>query len=157
MAKAICPQYIAKRGSSGDSSGGETPCSIPNQEVKPSSADGTWGETPWESRSLPVRNLFCYRHEDRPHQRRNRRPAVHQPAHGRDLSRQHDAYIGPAYPYRPDPLRPAAGDFSDGVRGLGLLQRSFLVTRHDWPRAKNTGLFFINYVGLRIDRAGKSV
>ena len=28
----------------------------PNQEVKPSSDDGTWGETSWESSSSPVRN-----------------------------------------------------------------------------------------------------
>ena len=38
---------------SGDDSGGETPVPIPNTAVKPSSADGTWVETPWESRSLP--------------------------------------------------------------------------------------------------------
>jgi hypothetical protein len=33
-------------------SGGGTPGSIPNPEVKPSSADGTARETGWESRSL---------------------------------------------------------------------------------------------------------
>jgi hypothetical protein len=38
---------------SGDDSGGEPPVPIPNTEVKPSSADGTKGETPWESRTLP--------------------------------------------------------------------------------------------------------
>ena len=32
----------------------ETPLPIPNRAVKPFSADGTWGATPWESRSLPV-------------------------------------------------------------------------------------------------------
>src|SRR5437870_13882912 len=32
---------------------GETPGSIPNPEVKPSTADGTALETEWESRSLP--------------------------------------------------------------------------------------------------------
>ena len=37
----------------GDNSGGVTPVPIPNTEVKPSSADGTWRETAWESRSLP--------------------------------------------------------------------------------------------------------
>ena len=37
----------------GDSSGGATPVSIPNTEVKPSSADGTARETVWESRSSP--------------------------------------------------------------------------------------------------------
>ena len=43
----------SKRIDSGDDSEGETPVPIPNTEVKPFSADGTWGETPWESRSLP--------------------------------------------------------------------------------------------------------
>jgi hypothetical protein len=38
---------------SGDHTGGETPLPIPNREVKPAEADGTWGETPWESRKLP--------------------------------------------------------------------------------------------------------
>jgi hypothetical protein len=38
---------------SGGNSGGVTPVPIPNTEVKPASADGTWGETPWESRSPP--------------------------------------------------------------------------------------------------------
>ena len=33
--------------------GGVTPVPIPNTEVKPSSADGTWQETAWESRSPP--------------------------------------------------------------------------------------------------------
>jgi len=37
----------------GGYSGGETPGSIPNPEVKPSSADGTAPETGWESRSPP--------------------------------------------------------------------------------------------------------
>ena len=32
---------------------GETPVPIPNTAVKPSTADGTAGVTPWESRSLP--------------------------------------------------------------------------------------------------------
>ena len=31
-----------------------TPVPIPNTEVKPDTADGTVGETPWESRSLPA-------------------------------------------------------------------------------------------------------
>ena len=30
-----------------------TPVPIPNTEVKPTSADGTWEETPWESRTPP--------------------------------------------------------------------------------------------------------
>ena len=40
----------------GDDGGGDTPLPIPNREVKPASADGTAGETPWESRSSPI---FC--------------------------------------------------------------------------------------------------
>jgi len=38
---------------SGGHSGRVTPVPIPNTEVKPASADGTWGEAPWESRSSP--------------------------------------------------------------------------------------------------------
>jgi hypothetical protein len=38
---------------SGDHGGGETPVPIPNTEVKTVSADGTWGATPWESRTSP--------------------------------------------------------------------------------------------------------
>src|SRR5580765_6665499 len=50
--------------------GGETPLPIPNREVKPSSADGTAGETRWESRSPPLKSrprlhrrglFFCVR------------------------------------------------------------------------------------------------
>ena len=37
----------------GDHSGGVTPVPIPNTEVKPTSADGTEVETPWESRTSP--------------------------------------------------------------------------------------------------------
>ena len=37
----------------GDWSGEATPGNIPNPVVKLASADGTWGATPWESRSLP--------------------------------------------------------------------------------------------------------
>src|SRR3954453_19727999 len=33
---------------------GETPLPIPNREVKPLSADGTWSERTWESRTPPV-------------------------------------------------------------------------------------------------------
>ena len=39
---------------SGDYSKRVTPVPIPNTEVKPLSADGTWWETAWESRTLPV-------------------------------------------------------------------------------------------------------
>ena len=37
----------------GGDSGGVTPVPIPNTEVKPASADGTWAVTPWESRTPP--------------------------------------------------------------------------------------------------------
>ena len=37
----------------GDLSGEGTPGPISNPAVKFASADGTWGATPWESRSLP--------------------------------------------------------------------------------------------------------
>jgi hypothetical protein len=37
----------------GDLSDGGTPGNIPNPEVKPVSADGTWRVASWESRSLP--------------------------------------------------------------------------------------------------------
>ena len=43
----------AERTVSGGHGGGETPVPIPNTAVKPARADGTWGETPWESRSSP--------------------------------------------------------------------------------------------------------
>src|SRR4029450_4710073 len=39
---------------SGGFSEGETPLPIPNREVKPLSADGTWLARAWESRSPPV-------------------------------------------------------------------------------------------------------
>ena len=37
----------------GDASGEAIPVPIPNTEVKPVSADGTWGAAPWESRTPP--------------------------------------------------------------------------------------------------------
>ncbi len=37
----------------GDDSGREPRVPIPNTAVKPSSADGTWTEGSWESRTLP--------------------------------------------------------------------------------------------------------
>src|SRR5579875_2691462 len=43
----------AERTVSGGHGGGETPVPIPNTAVKPASADGTWGEAPWESRTPP--------------------------------------------------------------------------------------------------------
>jgi hypothetical protein len=45
--------FVDKQILGGDSNG-DTPVPIPNTEVKPVRADGTWGETPWESRSPPV-------------------------------------------------------------------------------------------------------
>src|SRR4051794_39656887 len=38
---------------SGGHSERDTPLPIPNRVVKPLSADGTWGASPWESRSPP--------------------------------------------------------------------------------------------------------
>ena len=38
---------------SGDNGERDPPVPIPNTEVKPFSADGTWLETTWESRTLP--------------------------------------------------------------------------------------------------------
>ena len=38
----------------GDKSEEDTPVSIPNTEVKLLSADDTWWETAWESRTLPL-------------------------------------------------------------------------------------------------------
>ena len=38
----------------GGHGGGVPPVPIPNTEVKPASADGTWGVGSWESRSPPV-------------------------------------------------------------------------------------------------------
>src|SRR5215470_11682113 len=43
----------ALRQVSGGFAGGATPVPIPNTEVKPSRADGTAGETLWESRTPP--------------------------------------------------------------------------------------------------------
>ena len=54
---------ITTRGASdrsGDNSGEETPVPIPNTEVKLSSADDTWREAAWESRSLPVHFLYGF-------------------------------------------------------------------------------------------------
>ena len=43
----------------GDYSIGVIPVPIPNTEVKPYSADGTVGASPWESKSLPGFFLLC--------------------------------------------------------------------------------------------------
>ena len=51
---AFAPGSTTKKSQvSGGHSGGVTPVPIPNTEVKPTSADGTWEETPWESRTPP--------------------------------------------------------------------------------------------------------
>jgi beta-mannosidase len=47
-------QPNTRRFRKGDDGGGDTPLPIPNREVKPASADGTAGETLWESRSSPI-------------------------------------------------------------------------------------------------------
>src|SRR5215212_6631713 len=56
-----CAVFRARREASwfhvtsfGGYSEGETPLPIPNREVKPLSADGTWLERAWESRSPPA-------------------------------------------------------------------------------------------------------
>ena len=46
--------YIETFLHSGDDSEGDPPVPIPNTEVKPFNADGTWLDTTWESRKLPV-------------------------------------------------------------------------------------------------------
>ncbi len=57
LSRARAPGFCLLRSSLttdfGGHSGGVTPVPIPNTEVKPTSADGTWEETPWESRSPP--------------------------------------------------------------------------------------------------------
>ena len=56
-ASASIQELIGFFRSFGDLSGEDTPGPIPNPAVKLVSADGTWGATPWESRSLP-KGLF---------------------------------------------------------------------------------------------------
>ena len=50
----------------GDWSGEDTPGNIPNPAVKLASADGTWGATPWESKSLPKDFSFLLSRRDDP-------------------------------------------------------------------------------------------
>ena len=45
-----------KKKESSDEGEGDTPVPIPNTEVKPFSADGTWLETTWESKTSLVSN-----------------------------------------------------------------------------------------------------
>ena len=55
--KVGCAVFKARRGPGLATFGGDseraTPLPIPNREVKPLSADGTWASRPWESRSPP--------------------------------------------------------------------------------------------------------
>ena len=46
---------LQKKRKSGDNSGEATPVPISNTEVKLLSADDTWREAAWESRTLPVK------------------------------------------------------------------------------------------------------
>jgi hypothetical protein len=46
-------QEVSSGSWSGDDGGEVTPVPIPNTEVKLSSADGSWGQRPCESRTLP--------------------------------------------------------------------------------------------------------
>ena len=59
--RSVPTPYIRLSKHSRTLSGGDgervTPVPIPNTEVKPFSADGTWWETAWESRSLPENNV----------------------------------------------------------------------------------------------------
>ena len=53
--KLLCSCECAKTfNHSGDNGEGDPPVLIPNTEVKPFSADGTWLDTTRESRSSPV-------------------------------------------------------------------------------------------------------
>ena len=47
----------------GDDSKRDTPVPMPNTEVKPLNADGTWLVTTWESRKLPVTKRTHADHE----------------------------------------------------------------------------------------------
>lgn len=58
---AIPPVLMLKeRGEIGGCSDEGTPGPIPNPVVKFVSADGTWGVSPRESRSLPISPFFCW-------------------------------------------------------------------------------------------------
>ena len=50
---------LQRKRKSGDNSGEATPVPISNTEVKLLSADDTWWEAAWESRTLPVFFFFC--------------------------------------------------------------------------------------------------
>ena len=54
--KILCSCECAKNtfNDTGDNGEGETPVPIPNTAVKPFCADGTWLDTTWENRTLPV-------------------------------------------------------------------------------------------------------
>src|ERR1700710_1590878 len=57
LACAVFKAHRASRKTPVAHSERETPLPIPNRAVKPFSADGTWGATPWESRSPPVLHM----------------------------------------------------------------------------------------------------
>ena len=50
LAVQFCKDHLKSFGGASERA---TPVPFPNTEVKPLSADGTWVETPWESRSPP--------------------------------------------------------------------------------------------------------
>ena len=50
-----------KKKESSDEGEGDTPVPIPNTEVKPFSADGTWLETTWESKTSLVSKERAHR------------------------------------------------------------------------------------------------
>lgn len=53
VSKIFANVYLIMNILPGDYSIGVIPVPIPNTEVKPYSADGTVGASPWESKSLP--------------------------------------------------------------------------------------------------------
>ena len=53
LARLVPTTRAVERTVSGGHGGGDTPVPIPNTAVKPTSADGTWGVAPWESRTPP--------------------------------------------------------------------------------------------------------
>ncbi len=59
MADGCLRTAVCHRAGVGDYSGRGTPGHIPNPEVKPASADGTTGASPWESRALPTPVFPC--------------------------------------------------------------------------------------------------
>ena len=56
---------LQKKRKSGDNSGEATPVPISNTEVKLLSADDTWWEAAWESRTLPVFYYLDFKDRDK--------------------------------------------------------------------------------------------